>query len=397
MHLYLLLSLLITHLFIDMIGSTLNPILKVLGNQYQTADVAMGLVAALLTASLSFSQLLFGYIYDRFRAYWLIPLAVLISSGCLGCVGLINSFGLLLVLIIVAGLAIGAFHPSGTALAGSLADKKRPLAIAIFICAGALGVAAAPILITRLVNAQGLRATAWLFVPTVPVFVIALLAFRACRRLPRPQIETHPKTNGLRQSIFSRSMILLFILATSRTFPVIVASVGMSFLMSEKIADSSQALLSTGNALSLFALSLGFGGLLSGFFHRAESEKPAIIVSLIVAGPLLIVFPMLSGVWLLVAIVLGGLALSSTIPLVIAIGQRLIPHSSAVASSIVMGLAWGISGVTAPMAVTWVGTWIGYSRAMPVLTSVGLLVSLACTLALPRIIRPQLVLSKTSV
>ena len=120
MYLYFLLSLLVTHVFIDFTASTVNPILKLLGSQYQTADVAMGLVAALLQASGSFSQLLFGYMYDRFRAYWLMPLAVLVSGGCLGCVGLIDSFGLLLVLIIATGLAVGAFHPGGTALAGNL-------------------------------------------------------------------------------------------------------------------------------------------------------------------------------------------------------------------------------------------------------------------------------------
>ncbi|NIA06620.1 MAG: MFS transporter [Actinobacteria bacterium] len=389
MHIYLLICLLITHLFIDMAASTVNPILEPLGSKYYAADVAMGLVAALLSASLSFSQLLFGYIYDRFGAYWLIPLAVLVAGVCLGCVGLIDSFALLLVLVVAAGLAIGAFHPGGAALAGGLADKRRPLTIAIFVCAGALGVAAAPVLITRLVNAQGLRATAWLFVPAVPVFVIALLAFRTCRRLPRPQIETHPKTHSLRESIFSRSLILLFILSASRSFSIIIVPVGMSFLMSEKIADKARYLLSTGNASALFGLSVGFGGLLSGLFIRPEVEKRGIIISLIIAGPLLTAFPLLSGGWLLVIIVLAGLAVGSTIPLVTAIGQRLIPESSAVVSSILMGVAWGVSGIAAPLIVTWLGPLIGYSLAMPLLIAAGIVVALVATLILPPVMHPQ--------
>ena len=388
MYWYLLLCLLVTHVFIDLSGSTVNPILKVLGSQYQTADFAMGVVAALLQASLSFSQLPFGYVYDRFRAYWLIPLAALVVGGCIGCVGLVNSFGLLVLLIILAGLAVGAFHPGGTALAGSLADKHRPLIIAVFVCAGALGVFTAPLLITRLVNAQGLRATTWLFVPTIPVFVIALLIFRACRKLPKTHIEIHKKSKGLQKHIFSRSMILLFILATSRSFSIIVVAVGMSFLMSEKIADQSKALLSTGPPSALFGLAFGFGGLLSGFFHRWESEKPAILISLIVAGPLLVYFPLLSGGWLLATIVLAGVAVGSTIPLVTAIGQRLVPHSSAVASSILMGVAWGVSGVAASLAVTLLGPIISYALAMPLLIAAGVGVSLLAALALPRIMQP---------
>ena len=85
---------------------------------------------------------------------------------------------------------------------------------------------------------------------------------------------------------------------------------------------------------------------------------------------------------------LGGLALSSTIPLVIAIGQRLIPHSSAVASSILMGVSWGVSAVAASLAVTLLGPIISYRLAMPLLIAAGLGVSLLATLALPRIMQP---------
>ena len=53
-----------------------------------------------------------------------------------------------------------------------------------------------------------------------------------------------------------------------------------------------------------------------------------------------------------------------------------------------MGVAWGVSGVAAPLAVTWLGPVIGYSLAMPVLIAGGLGVSLLVTLFLPPVIRP---------
>lgn len=386
---YLLIYLLITHVFIDATAGTINPILERLGSKYHVAHVAMGLVAALLQASLSFSQPLFGYIYDRFRAYWLIPLAALLAGGCLGAVGLVDSFGLLMVLIVMAGLAIGAFHPGATALAGRSSDKRRPLTIAIFVCAGALGLAAAPLFISRMVVAKGLGATAWIFAPTAVVFVVALLAWRACRKLPTTKSDSHPKGKNTRRSIFSRPMILLFILAASRSFAAIAAVSGIAFLMTEKTADKSSALLSTGNAIALFSLAIGFGGLLSGLFVRPETEKRGIIISLIVAAPFLIIFPLLSIGWMLLVIALGGIALSSTIPLVTAIGQRLVPQSSAVASSILMGFSWGVGGVIAPLAVTSLGPIISYALAMPILIAAGLIAALLATLAMPKVMHPQ--------
>ncbi len=348
----------------------------------------MGVVASLFLAGVSFSQPLFGYIYDRFRAYWLMPVLVLITGCSLACVGLVDSFALLVVLVIVGGLSIGAFHPAGTAMAGSLTEKRRPLTIAIFLFAGTLGVAVGFWFVARLVDAQGLGATAWLFAAMAPVLVIAILASLSYRKLPHAQQHIAQQTSTAPGGYFSRTLLLLFGVATSRSFPVFVCITGMSFLMTEKIPDASLALRSTGTALALFILTQGAGGLLSGLFTHPKSEKPGIIISLVIALPLLMLFPTLSGVWLLVTLALGSIALSSTIPLVTATGQRLLPHSSALASSIFMGLAWGTSGVAAPIAVTWLGSWIGYGRTMPILIGAGLLVSLACTLALPRVIRP---------
>ena len=385
---YFLSLLLITHIFIDGSASIVAPLLKRLGVHHQASDLAMGAVAACLFASISFSQPLFGYIYDRFRAYWIMPIPVLIVASSLAFVGVVDSFALLVALVIIGGLAVGAFHPAATAMAGSLDEKRRPLMIAIFVCAGAIGVGGGPWVISRLVNAQGLGATAWLFAAMVPVLIIAMLAFLTYRKLPHSKLPTPKRPLNLRSSFFSRTVVLLFGVATSRSFALVVCGSGMSFLMNEKIADSSLALLRTGTATLVFGLSLGAGGLLSGLFVHPKSEKPGILISLLIAAPLLIFFPILSGAWLLLALALGGGLLNSTVPLVTAIGQRLLPHSSALASGVFMGLAWGTSGVIAPIAVTWLGTRTSYALAMPILISAGLLLSLLCTLALPRIIRP---------
>ena len=158
--------------------------------------------------------------------------------------------------------------------------------------------------------------------------------------------------------------------------------------MAEQIADKSQALLSTGNALCFFGLAMGLGGLISGVFVRPESEKSGIIISLVVGAPLLIAFPFLSGPWLLLTLALAGAALNATGPLVIATAQRMLPQSSALVSSIFMGLAWGISGVAAPLMVTWLGPIISYTLAIPLLVAAGLLISILATLLLPSVIHP---------
>ena len=74
-HWLFVVCLLLTHCFIDGVGSTVSPLLKRLAVHHQAPDWAMGIVSACLVASVSFSQPLFGYLYDRFRAYWIMPAA----------------------------------------------------------------------------------------------------------------------------------------------------------------------------------------------------------------------------------------------------------------------------------------------------------------------------------
>ena len=273
-------------------------------------------------------------------------------------------------------------------MAGSLSERHRSFTIAIFTCAGAMGFGSGPWLVSRIVARWGLGATVWFIAVIAPALVVSILAALRYRKLPHSEVHKSQRSNGTpKRAFFSRTLSLLFGVVASRNFSIVVCSTGMSFLMAEKIPDANLALRSTGNASGLLGLSVGVGALLSGLFIHPKSEKPGIIISLVVAGPLLVLFPSLSGIWLLVVLGLGFLTLASTIPLVVATGQRLLPHSSALASSILMGTAWGVSGGVGPIAVTWLGSSIGYGLAMPILIGAGLGLSLICTLALPRVMR----------
>ena len=388
LHWLFLICLLITHCFIDGAGSTVSPLLKRLAVHHGAADWAMGIVGAALYASISFSQPLFGYLYDRYRAYWIMPVAAIAIGTCLAFTGIVGSFGLLVLLVIGGGLACGAFHPIGTAMAGSLTERRRPLMIGVFVCGGAFGVAAGPWFVTRVVNAYGLSATVWLLAGAVPACITALLAWALYRRMPHSQHDRTAQRMPIRRDLLSRPLVVLYCMATLRAFSIYGCVVGMSFLMREKIADSSQALLQTGNIMALLALATGLGGLLSGVFVRPESEKRGLIISLMLGGPLLAVFPLLTGPWMIVVLIAGGVIVNSTVPLVTAIGQRLMPGASAVASSIFMGVSWGVGGVLGSLVVTAFGGRFGYANTMPLIIAAGLLGSLLATLALPRIIRP---------
>jgi MFS transporter, FSR family, fosmidomycin resistance protein len=55
--------------------------------------------------------------------------------------------------------------------------------------------------------------------------------------------------------------------------------------------------------------------------------------------------PWLSGLSLAAAVCLSGLLLGISLPVLISYGQQLLPGSQRVASSITMGVSWGLGGV----------------------------------------------------
>ena len=84
--------------------------------------------------------------------------------------------------------------------------------------------------------------------------------------------------------------------------------------------------------------------------------------------------------WTLTALVaVGGLLLQSTLPINVTFGQQIAPVSAATVSSLMMGFAWGVGSLLAPV-VGVVGDAWGLNVALSITSVVPILAAL---LALP--------------
>jgi FSR family fosmidomycin resistance protein-like MFS transporter len=118
-----------------------------------------------------------------------------------------------------------------------------------------------------------------------------------------------------------------------------------------------------------------------------------IVLSLVAAVPFLAAAPLFDG-WTLVAMIAaGGLLLQSTLPVNVTFAQMIAPISAATVSSLMMGFAWGVGGLAAPI-VGLVADRIGIERTL-VLMSFMPLVAAALALPLPAA-RPTHVTARAS-
>jgi FSR family fosmidomycin resistance protein-like MFS transporter len=132
-------------------------------------------------------------------------------------------------------------------------------------------------------------------------------------------------------------------------------------------------------AVSLYLFAVGLGGFFGGPAADRFGPRRVIILSLIFAVPFLAIAPMLSGWLFVVSLAIGGFLLQSTLPVNVTFGQTIAPISAGTVSSLMMGFAWGVGGLTVPF-VGMLADHIGIDHTLMVMSFVPLV---AAALAVP--------------
>src|SRR5213078_1670113 len=159
------------HLATDFANGALPALLPFFVDKF---DLSYTLAAAAMLASAvssSIVQPLFGLWSDRRGAIWLLPAGVALAG--IG-IALAASYWLVLVLVVVSGLGVAAFHPEGSKFAAFVGGRRRASAMSLFSIGGNLGFALGPTVATPLVLAFGLEGGLLLAVPCL-VVAVALL------------------------------------------------------------------------------------------------------------------------------------------------------------------------------------------------------------------------------
>src|SRR5213078_4317233 len=168
------------HLATDFANGALPALLPFFVDKF---DLSYTLAAAAMLASAvssSIVQPLFGLWSDRRGAIWLLPAGVALAGIGIALAAVAPSYWLVLVLVVVSGLGVAAFHPEGSKFAAFVGGRRRASAMSLFSIGGNLGFALGPTVATPLVLAFGLEGGLLLAVPCLGV---ALALLRVAPRL----------------------------------------------------------------------------------------------------------------------------------------------------------------------------------------------------------------------
>jgi FSR family fosmidomycin resistance protein-like MFS transporter len=106
------------------------------------------------------------------------------------------------------------------------------------------------------------------------------------------------------------------------------------------------SIVAGGWAVFLFGGVGALGGISGGTLSDRYGRRRILALSLILGVPMLYAFIRTSGPLAYVFLAAGGISIYLSAAVTIVMAQELLPHRASVASSIVMGLAWGTAGLS---------------------------------------------------
>src|SRR4051794_19414139 len=326
------------HLATDFANGALPALLPFMVDRFGLSYTLAGGLMLGSTVSSSVVQPLFGAWSDRRGALWLLPSGVALAGMGIALAAAAPSYWLVLLLVVVSGLGVAAYHPEGSKFAAYTSGRRRASGMSLFSLGGNIGYALGPTATTPLVLALGLTGGLLLSVPCLAVAALLLAvtpflsSFVPEPRAARAQGKDRPGALALLLGVIAFRSILWFGLITF--VPLWEVSRGHS-----KAHGS--------HLLSLMLLAGALGTLAAGPLADRFGRRLVLIASAAAASPLTVVYVAVGGALGAVALAFVGICVIGTFGVTMVMSQEYLPHRIGMASGLAIGLSIGLGGIAA--------------------------------------------------
>lgn len=364
------------HFLNDFYSTFLPPLLPLIVAKLQISLTLAGSLAAAFAISSALMQPFFGYVADRMRRKRFVVIGPIIAMVFMSCIGVAPNFAVLTIFLVMGGLGVAAFHPQTVALAGDMAGRRKGLGVSIFISGGTTGYSLGPLAIMYFVTRVGLENS---YLSVFPGLVLILMLAKVLGSVspPSDRVVISP---GIRAAFGAKAkpMFILFLLVLFRS----VTRFGMVNFLPLLFKERGLSLMAGASALTIFVFCEAMGGMMGGHLSDKFGRKGVVLHTLLLSVPMLYLFLHTSGKISLVFLALSGMMLMSSNSVVIAAAQEMVPKSTGMSSSLVMGFGWGVAGLTMVLIGN-LSDHYGVAKAMGFLIYMPMAAA-ACSFVLPR-------------
>ncbi|MFA6882001.1 MAG: MFS transporter [Aminobacterium sp.] len=332
------------HFFNDLHTSFLQTFLPFLIERLGLSVTQAGILTSLPGLFNMFLQPFLGFVSDITSRPVMIVWGPILTALGASLIPSAPSYGVTLILVSIWGLGSAVYHPQGHGSIGYIGSlEKLPLQLAFFSTVGILASSASPLYATFLLK----YCHDWPLnmIPVVPVTITGILFWILVPSVHKIKEKIKKQQSGhflkTTKHIFSDIWPIWTV-----TFFRDMTNHGIKFLFPLLIALRGGGIEKVGFSLFLLQLAKVVSPLLAGKAALKYGNKKVLLFAQ-GACPLLI-FPELffEGWQAFVLFLVGNALLISSSPILVAQAQELAPESKSTATSLLMGVAYGLSGLT---------------------------------------------------
>lgn len=328
------------HLATDFANGALPALIPYFKDRFGLSYTLAAVLMLASTASSSVVQPLFGLWSDRRGALWLLPAGVALAGAGIALAADAPSYALVVVLVVVSGLGVAAFHPEGSKFAAYASGTRRASGMSAFSVGGNIGYAFGPIAAGAAVAGLGLRGGLLLAVPGA---VLALALLRRYRFLGSfaPAADA-PLRHGAGPDRPGALVLLLGVIAFRSC-----AWFGLITFVPLWEVSLGHGKSTGSHLLALMLLAGGIGTIAAGRAADRLGRRPVLLASLVATPPLIGAFIVVGGAVGAVCLALVGVCVIGTFGVTMVMSQEYLPSRIGTASGLSIGMSVGLGGFAA--------------------------------------------------
>ena len=309
-------------------------------NYYQSASIIF-----CNTIVASVAQPVLGYVADRWRVPWFIPVGFTVTLVSISAIALAKSYEMILALSLIAGLGAALFHPEAALLVNRTQSNELGNAMGRFAVGGSAGFALGPLLAggVYVFGAQFL----WLF--TAIALIGVLLYVYAFTGSTDADVVGESKSSAKSTMTGTNdwaSFGKLFFVIASRSILFSVLSIFIPILYITVInGEASASSLALTMYFAMGAVLTYMGGALSDKLGFLKTVRLGNLIFL----PSVLVFIFLPNIWgFFGAMIPMAFGVFSQYGPITVLGQKYLAKNAGFASGITLGLGITLGGLVAP-------------------------------------------------
>jgi FSR family fosmidomycin resistance protein-like MFS transporter len=339
-------------------------------------------IAFTLFQGVSIIQPALGWLTDKIERSYLMFLGALVSAlGLLIC-AFADATIVIFMGAFVMGVGNAALHPVALASARAYAPQGgKGRSVATFMLGGNGAFALSPAIFGKLFDEIGLQMVApvfALFAIIVPTLTLSLRPYvrgyikgaKATPKAPEKEEETHTEIVANRWWQTVRVMLFAYLGAVLMTN--IISNV-LAVFLPVYYKSQGRSLEFAGFATAVLLMAAAFGSFAGASLSDYISRRIILTISLVAMTPgLLLLINMRNDVVLLLLSVVLGLAVNANKPILLMVGQEILPGGAVSASGFAFGLSF-VSGAVGAFLVGSIADLIGLTETLQIVAFLPLL------------------------